>query len=109
MAYTVVRIATTPSPCRGAARLGRTDQVELARSYAQTVLYTVPMLSPPATISWPPTIAAPASLILPGAACSWTHRSAAGSKRCTAAVLEVTSSLRPPTAYTYRPSDAAAR
>ena len=73
------------------------------------MLNTVPMLSPPATISRPPTIAAPASLTLPGAAGSWIHRSATGSKRCTAAVLEVTSSLRPPTAYRYVPSDAAAR
>ena len=73
------------------------------------MLNTVPMLSPPATISRPPTIAAPASLTLPGAGGSWIHRSAFGSKRCTAAVLEVASSLRPPTAYRYVPSDAAAR
>ena len=85
------------------------DQVLVARSYARTVLNTVPMLSPPTTISWPPTIATPQSVTGLGADGSEVHRSAFGSKRWTAAVLVLTSSLRPPTAYRYLPSDAAAR
>ena len=95
-------------PCRAAARGGRLDQVEVARSNSRTVLNTVPVLSPPTTISWPLTIATPQSLTGLGTGCSWVHLPVFGSKRCTAAVLAADDSLRPPTTYTYLLSDAAA-
>ena len=85
------------------------DQVLLVRLYARTVLNTVPALSPPTTISWPPTIVTPQSETGLGAGGSWVHWPVIGSKRCSAAVLAAGSSLRPPTTYTYFPSDAAAR
>src|SRR5580693_190157 len=109
MAYRVLPIAVTASPCRGSARLGRMDQALLVRLYARTVLNTVPTLSPPTTISWPPTIVTPQSETGLGTDGSMAHWPVIGSKRCTAAVLAAETSLRPPTTYTYFSSDAAAR
>ena len=95
MAYRVLPIAVTASPCRGSARLGRMDQALLVRLYARTVLNTVPTLSPPTTISWPPTIATPQSVTGLGADGSWVHWPVFGSKRCTAAVLAADLQLAP--------------
>src|SRR3954467_10919598 len=102
-------MAATVVPGRGVFIAGSFDHLFGLRSKDCTASITLVGLSPPTATSCPATIAAPSPPAGGGIFGRSFQRSRPGSQRSSAATFLSADTARPPTAYRYLPSDAAAR